>query len=171
MNNLYTVYTPEEIDIFKSLSPLNESISATSKMIEISKKIPLFKEIPENVLIKILKDIKIIKYKKDEVIIKENDIDDTMFFILLNSVNVVKNNILITTLQKNNLIGEMASLLNQKRTASIIAAQTPTLVLAFKIDFTLIHTDLGYYFSILYKNLSIELAKKLLLQDNKIVNK
>jgi len=171
MNNLYITYTPEEIELFRLLSPLKENLTATSKLIEISSKIPIFKDIPKTILIKILKDIKIIKYQTGEIIIKEGDEDETMYYILLGSVKVVKQNKLLTILQNGTLIGEMATLLKEKRTASIISATNNTTLISFKIDFNLFHTDLGYYFAIIYKNLSIELAKKLLLQDNKIVNK
>ena len=171
MNNLYITYTPEEIELFRLLSPLKENLTATSKLIEISSKIPIFKDIPKTILIKILKDIKIIKYQTGEIIIKEGDEDETMYYILLGSVKVVKQNKLLTILQNSTLIGEMATLLKEKRTASIISATNNTTLISFKIDFNLFHTDLGYYFAIIYKNLSIELAKKLLLQDNKIVNK
>jgi len=169
MNNLYITYTPEEIEIFKLLSPLKEDITATSKLIEISSKIPIFQNIPKNILIKILKDIKIIKYKKGEIIIKEGQEDDTLFYILIGSVNVIKQNKLLTTLENNTIIGEMASLLKEKRTASIISANNSTTLISFKIDFSLFHTDLGYYFALIYKNLSIELAKKLLKQDKQLI--
>ena len=170
MNNLYTLYSLEEIEIFKNLSPKNDTIRATSKLIEISKKIPIFADIPTNILIKILKDIQIIKYKKDEIIITENDTDKKILFILFGSVNIIKQTTLLTTLKKNTIIGEMASLLEEKRSASIIANED-TIIISFKIDFSLNHSSLGVYFSIIYKNLSKELAKKLLIQNNKIVNK
>jgi len=168
MNNLYITYTPEEIEVFKLLSPLKENLTATSKLIEISSKIPIFKDIPKTILIRILKDIKIIKYKKGEIIIKERDEDETMYYILLGSVKVVKQNKLLTILQNSTLIGEMATLLKEKRTASIISATNNTTLISFKIDFNLFHTDLGYYFAIIYKNLSIELAKKLLKQNKQL---
>jgi len=172
MNNLYTTYNLDEIEIFKNLTPSNKTpLTATSQLINISSKIPIFKEIPETILIKILKDIKIMKYKKGEIIIKEREIDDRIFYILLGEVHVLKRNILITNLSNHSIVGEMAGLLNQKRTASIISANNSTTIISFKIDFSMIQTDLGYYFALIYKNLSIELAKKLLHQDNQIINK
>jgi len=172
MSNLYTIYTPDEINIFKTLSPNKTTqMTATSKLMTISQKIPIFKGIPETILIKILKEIKILKYKKGEIIIKEGENDDRIFYILLGEVNVIKQNILLTTIQRNSIIGEMSGLLNQKRTASIFSANDTTTILSFKIDFSLNHSSLGYYFSIIYKNLSIELAKKILNQDNQLIKK
>lgn len=171
MNNLFTVYNDDEIEIFKSLSTHQETLTATSKLISLSKRISIFRNIPETILIKILKNIKIIKYKKDEIIIKENEIDDTIHYILLGEVNVLKNSTIITKLQNNTIIGEMAGLLNQKRTASIIVSSNSATIISFKIDFSLNHSSLGYYFSIIYKNLSIELAKKILNQDNQLIKK
>jgi len=171
MNNLYTIYTDDEIDIFKQLSIKNDTLTPTSKLLEISKKIPIFNDIPENILIKILKDIKIIKYKKDEIIINENENDDTILFILIGSVKVLQKQKLITTLSNHTIIGEMASLLNEKRTASIISNSDSTIIISFKIDFSLNHSSLGFYFSIIYKNLAKELAKKILHQNQQIINK
>jgi len=171
MDNLYTTYTLEEIKLFQKLSTKKENITATSKILSLSKKISIFKEIPENVLVKILKDIKIVKYNKNEIIIKEGDSDTTIFYILLGSVKVIKQNQIITKLSRNSIIGEMAGLLNQKRTASIKANEDNTTIISFKIDFDLIQTNLGYYFALIYKNLSTELAKKIVYQNNQIINK
>ena len=87
-----------------------------------------------------------------------------MYYILLGEVNVVKSDKIIATIKPNSIIGEIASLLNQPRTASVYSARDGTTLIEFKIDFTLMQTNLGYYFAIIYKNLSVELAKKLLIK-------
>jgi CRP-like cAMP-binding protein len=164
MNNLFTIYTKDEIEIFRELETKTDLFSSTSTLIKISKKISIFKNIPENILFKIVKDIKIIKYKKDELIIEENEKTKSMYYILLGEVNVVKSDKIIATIKPNSIIGEIASLLNQPRTASVYSARDGTTLIEFKIDFTLMQTNLGYYFAIIYKNLSVELAKKLLIK-------
>jgi CRP-like cAMP-binding protein len=164
MNNLFTIYTKDEIEIFHELETKTDLFSSTSTLIKISKKISIFKNIPENILFKIVKDIKIIKYKKDELIIEENEKTKSMYYILLGEVNVVKSDKIIATIKPNSIIGEIASLLNQPRTASVYSARDGTTLIEFKIDFTLMQTNLGYYFAIIYKNLSVELAKKLLIK-------
>ena len=164
MNNLFTIYTKDEIEIFRELETKTDLFSSTSTLIKISKKISIFKNIPENILFKIVKDIKIIKYKKDELIIEENEKTKSMYYILLGEVNVVKSDKIIATIKPNSTIGEIASLLNQPRTASVYSARDGTTLIEFKIDFTLMQTNLGYYFAIIYKNLSVELAKKLLIK-------
>ena len=164
MNNLFTTYTPDEIEIFHFLATSKNDFNATSKLIKISSKISIFKEIPENILFKILKNIKIIKYKKGETIIEENEKTKTLYYIILGEVDVIKDNKIVSTIPRNSIIGEMASLLNQPRTATVIASKNSTTLIEFEIDFNLMQSNLGYYFAIIYKNLSIELAKKLLIK-------
>lgn len=171
MDNLYTTYTLEEIKLFQSLSTNKDKLTATSKILSLSSRISIFKDIPENILVKILKDVKIIKYKKSEIIIKEGELDKNIVYILLGGVDVIKQNRFITSLGKNSIVGEMAGLLNQRRTASIKANKDNTTIISFQIDFNLMQTNLGYYFAIIYKNLSIELAKKIVNQNNQIINK
>ena len=163
MDNLFTVYTKEEIEIFHSLENDIDTFSSTSKLIKISKRISIFKNIPENILFKIIKNIEIIKYKKDEVIIQENDKSESMYYIILGEVKIIKHNNIIATISHNSIIGEMASLLHQPRSATVISSTNNTTLIKFEIDFNLMQTNLGYYFALIYKNLSIELAKKLLI--------
>jgi CRP-like cAMP-binding protein len=161
--NLYITYTPDEIKIFLSLAPhSNQTYTATSQLLKVAKRISIFKDIPDSVLIKIVKNVKIIKYHNGEIVIKEKEVTKSMFYILLGEVEVIKHNKIIATLNKQTIFGEIASLLNQPRSATIIASKENTTIIEFEIDFNLMKGELGYYFAIIYKNLAIELAKKLL---------
>ena len=163
--NLYITYAPDEIKIFLSLAPhSNQTYTATSQLLKAAERISIFKDIPEFVLIKIVKNVKIIRYHNGEIVIKEKELTKSLFYILLGEVNVVKSDKIIATIKPNSIIGEIASLLNQPRTASVYSARDGTTLIEFKIDFTLMQTNLGYYFAIIYKNLSVELAKKLLIK-------
>jgi len=81
------------------------------------------------------------RYKKGEIIIKENEADKSnlgfYFVILKGSVDVIKQNKKLATLNKGDCFGELAYLINQKRTADVIAVSDDTLVMEIngvKID-------------------------------------
>jgi len=167
--NLYTEYSPKEIAVFKSLSS-NTSSFATSKLLEISKKIKILHSIPKNVLNKILKDVKIFKYKINELILKEGDEGETIFYILKGSVSVEKDGENIAILGEGHIFGEMAGILHKPRTASVITLEENTTIVSFKINFNLMDSDLSYYFAIIFKNLAEELAEKLANDDTKLIS-
>jgi CRP-like cAMP-binding protein len=167
--NLYTEYSPTEINVFKSLSS-NTSSLANSKLLEISKHIKILHSIPKNVLNKILKDVKIFKYKKNETIIKEGDYGDTIFYILKGNVSIKKQENSIAVLGQEHIFGEMAGILNKPRSASVVAIENNTTIISFKINFNLLDSELSYYFAIIFKNLAEELAEKLSNDDTKLIN-
>ena len=69
--NLYITYAPDEIKIFLSLAPhSNQTYTATSQLLKAAERISIFKDIPEFVLIKIVKNVKIIRYHNGEIVIK-----------------------------------------------------------------------------------------------------
>jgi signal-transduction protein with cAMP-binding, CBS, and nucleotidyltransferase domain len=162
--NLYTEYSPSEINIFKSLSSNTVSL-ANSTFLEISNNIYILDQIPKNILNKIITDIKIKKYQQNEIIVKENNIANDIFFILKGTVSLKNSN--KKSLTSNNLFGEVDSLLQQKRKESIISLQKDTTILSFKINFNLFKSDLSYYFAIIFKNLSEELKNRISSIENK----
>ncbi len=158
---LYTKYSPQEISIIKSLSP-NVSSFAHSKLLEISKNITILNSIPKNVLDTIIKDIKILKYRKDEVILEENSNNKSIFYILKGSVIITKGKDIVTLLKSENIFGEITAILDKPRKTSVISNESNTTIISFKINFNLLDSELSYYFALIFKNLSEELTKKLL---------
>lgn len=158
---LYTKYSPQEISIIKSLSP-NVSSFAHSKLLEISKNITILNSIPKNILDTIIKDIKILKYRKDEVILEENSNNKSIFYILKGSVIITKGKDIVTLLKSENIFGEITAILDKPRKTSVISNESNTTIISFKINFNLLDSELSYYFALIFKNLSEELTKKLL---------
>ncbi|MCI4625552.1 MAG: HDOD domain-containing protein [Candidatus Magnetoovum sp. WYHC-5] len=72
---------------------------------------------------------KLINFKRDEVLIKEGDIGDIMYFIVYGTVNVVRTlggkQQHLATLNSGDFVGEISLIKQVKRTASVIAT-TPT---------------------------------------------
>lgn len=160
MNIDFPTYTLSEIKLFQKMSEGSLNVYQ-SKFIEISKYIHFLKEIPANKLIKMIKDVHIVRYRKNEKIIVENSTDRTIYYILLGKVSVYKGHHKVGFLQRGNTFGEVASILNQPRDASVVSENENTNLVGFTLNFDLTDKSLESYYAIIYKNMAIELAKKL----------
>ncbi len=90
---------------------------------------------------------RIVTFKKGDVIIPENDIDDSFYIIIKGVVDVNKGDVNIETLSTGDCFGEIGFLLKRKRTATISASKN-TIVLHVKPDFMdnmTVETQLRYY--------------------------
>eukprot|EP00917_Polyrhabdina_sp_WS-2016_P016961 GHVP01036655.1.p1 GENE.GHVP01036655.1~~GHVP01036655.1.p1 ORF type:complete len:427 (+),score=63.21 GHVP01036655.1:71-1351(+) len=84
--------------------------------------IPIFKELPNDVIEELIRSFSEKKYYKGEVIVKENDEGDHFFVIINGSALVTKKNSNINTkLISGDWFGEVALLSKSKRNATIIA--------------------------------------------------
>ncbi len=93
---------------------------------EALKKIPIFEELPDESLQKIVDAGQIIKYKKDDIILIENDEGSSLFWILKGRVKVVRiseegKEVILNVLSENDFFGEMSVLDGYTRSASVIA--------------------------------------------------
>ena len=109
----------------------------------------------------IMKPFPTIEYKDRQIICKQDEISNDLFFIVSGNFNVYTNNKLTATLTANDIfIGEMAFLLNDRRTATVVANGKCTLIKVPKTDFlTLIRKNPHYGIF-----LSKMLAQRLVLQ-------
>jgi signal transduction histidine kinase len=74
-------------------------------------------------------------YESGEVIIKEGDSADALFFITEGSVNVVKNGVVVATLTRGDVLGEMALETGTARTATAVAGETGAIIIRIEKDF------------------------------------
>ncbi len=93
---------------------------------EALKNIPIFEELPEESISKIVNAGNIIKYKKDDIILIENDEGSSLFWILKGRVKVVRmsddgKEVILNILGENEFFGEMSVLDGYTRSASVIA--------------------------------------------------
>ncbi|MBR4322491.1 cyclic nucleotide-binding domain-containing protein [Treponema sp.] len=104
-----------------------------------------------------------IEYKDKEVVCREGENSNDLFFILSGRFAVYANKKLATVLTPNDLfIGEMAFLLNDRRTATILAVGNCRLIRIPKADFLLMIRKNPHYGIFLSKML----AQRLLRQTN-----
>jgi len=91
------------------------------------------------------------QYNEGEVVFKEGDTEERMFYVMKGLVNIIKNGILISTIKPNEYFGEMAMLLNIPRTATaVVAAPGTQLAIISKRNFeVLLHDNPQIVLSIL----------------------
>jgi voltage-gated potassium channel len=102
--------------------------------LEIISKVPLFSSMEEGAIFDIANILRLKKYKKNEIIIKEGSHGDAMYFIVKGSVKVIKDDF-VKTLKKGEFFGEIALLKDVLRTASVKANQNCELLELSRYDF------------------------------------
>ena len=84
--------------------------------------LPVFKDFETNILGGLLKLSKIREYQDGEIIIKEGDLDQWLYFLLSGQVKIVKHGKLLQTLKRRgDVFGEMGMLGGLDRSASVYA--------------------------------------------------
>jgi PPM family protein phosphatase len=96
---------------------------------ELLGRIPLFRYLSYAELMKVLSIVDLRELKRGTVLIEEGTPGDEMFIICSGSVDVVKKGAQkIASIQKGEMFGEMSIFDNSKRSASIVAAESATLM-------------------------------------------
>lgn len=120
--------------LFDNLEKPEEDISAREKF-NFVKKLEFFAGFPDAEIWEILRASSWIDYGANEAIIVEGDIDDCFYIIVSGTVDVMKNNSVIRSLQTGDCFGEMGYLARTRRTASIQSRDSTSLI---KINSTVI---------------------------------
>ena len=134
------------------------------KVLMICKKIKFFKDIELEDLPKIVQSPSIKKYKAGELIIKEGEINREFYYIVKGEVKVVKNiggtRKNLATMSSGRIFGEIATILQKPRNATIIATNDDTTIFNFNFDKELA-TKHPKAYSIFITNLAEELCTKI----------
>jgi cAMP-dependent protein kinase regulator len=94
--------------------------------------IPLFSDLPKNAFIQLMEQMRMRSVLPDESVIREGDVDDSMFIISSGRVKVTKTSdagaeIVLAHLSDGAFFGEMALLSESPRTASVLATEETVL--------------------------------------------
>jgi len=161
-------YDKKEIHEILTALGVQERNTAQEKLVEISDKIFLFDSISKNDIITMTKNVKINKYKKNNIILKE-DSRDLKIHYLINGTVTVNNNkseSSLATIKSGGMFGEMSFVSGKKRTANIIACEN-CITVSFDIDINKHTKDNSYSFSKLYFNISMDLIDKINTSNEK----
>jgi CRP-like cAMP-binding protein len=161
LKQLCVKYTPKEVEHLKNAAAEDDKnfSHAMLKLIEVKDNFQMFNELSELNIKKSIKEISFKKFKKGEIVIKENEVSEEIYYILSGNCNVVVGRKIVGKLERNQVFGEIASLMKSPRTATVRATED-TLAISFKLAFD----EIKIYpeaFAFLFKNLTMELVKKL----------
>ena len=123
----------------------------------------LFKNTSDNRLMKICSIMEKKKFDKGEFIFKEGEIGDKFYFVKKGKVRVLKDNKLIREMEGGSCFGELSLLINEPRSATIVACTKCSIYILTKQAFNenIDKNMLDY----LYKKISLEDNFKLTLSD------
>jgi len=103
---------------------------------QLMKSIDFFKQLDNSELEELLDHCQVRKYEYNELIVKESNAGNIFYVVMQGSVKIIKGDLLKTnrtlaTIAKGDCFGEMALLLDEPRTATVIAG---TDCILFEID-------------------------------------
>ncbi len=164
-----TIYTESEIARILEAGERRKLSASEKKLLEIYDKIYLFDGIGEEDIVKIVKNVSFKKVKKGDIILQEGEKSPEIYFILTGKVVVVtEKNKIVATIESGYMFGEMTFVTKKSRSASILSNDDKTLLLSFEIDEDKCSEIYAYPFMLLYKNISLDLAKKIEKTNKKV---
>lgn len=164
---MFETYSREEIETIKKAALESSKPITDNRAYQILKKLEFFNNVSEVTLYEVVKDIKLKKYDKHAIIIKEGELDDTIFLVVKGAVAIYKNRKyekerLIGVLKENDVFGEIGFLLNQPRNATAKVSLDESLILTFRLDRSKMEMGSNPKETlIIYKNIAANLAVKL----------
>ena len=111
-----------------------------SELSEFLKYVPIFSELPDETIEKIAEIGQIKEFKKDSVILMEDEDGLTMFFIIEGKVKITRvssdgKEVILSVLGRSEFFGEMAILDGMSRSATVIALEDSKLFIIHRNDF------------------------------------
>lgn len=172
LNFSFTTYTASEVkEMLDAASRTTREIKDTKitqaqkKLLEVSKYIYLFNGIAKEDIIKITNDVKFMEFSEDEVVFKQGDQSDSIYFLLRGelTVELEKNGAFkeLAKIKPMELFGEMAFVSKKPRSARIKSIDPKSTIIEFVIDDDAYESATCFAFMTLYKNISTIVSKKL----------
>ncbi len=111
-----------------------------SELSDFLKYVPIFSELPDETIEQIAQIGQIKEFKKDSVILMEDEDGLTMFFIIEGKVKVTRTSsdgkeVILSVLGRSEFFGEMAILDGMSRSATVIALEDSKLFIIHRNDF------------------------------------
>lgn len=160
-NNLKPIYKDEHDKLLISLEngyedKLDEGME---HLIKAKESIGFFENMSDEEIKLITSDVQFIKFNASEVITKQGDECQDLFFVISGECTVVQDNKVVGSVGVNQIFGEFSKITNKKRFSTVIT-KVPSTLLRFNLRLELFD-EAPFSFSTLYKNILAELVKKI----------
>jgi len=143
----------------------SEITQAQKKLIEVSKYIYILKDILNEDILKMTRDVEFLEFKENEIIFEDGEESDEIYFLLrgLLSVDIKKGGEYreIAQIKPLELFGEMAFISKKPRSARIRSIRENSTIIKFVIDEGAYEPSICHAFMKLYKNIASVIVKKL----------
>lgn len=162
--NLFPIYTADEIELIFSIVNGTffrfEENELLDRVIKAKKGFKFFRNIDDEDLRHVIKDLKFVIYKRHEIVIKEGDSGDEIYILIDGECRVTAGKNAVGTISQGHIFGEFSPVTGEKRSATIRVNSLQAKVLSFKIAFEKF-TDEPKIFANLYRNIVESLIVKL----------
>ena len=118
---------PRPLIVKKSYVVMEQKLLTIEKVMAL-KTTEIFRETSEDILVDIAHILKEISFRKDEVIVRKNEIGTCMFIIFSGSVKIHDGDINFATLRRPDFFGELSLLDTEPRSASVTALEESVLL-------------------------------------------
>ena len=145
-------------DLEISIGGRIKGVKTQNEVINVMKKVNIFRNLPLVKLQNLANIVKVKKYKNDSKIFEEGDIGETFYIIKDGRVEILRGSNSIRIITKFDYFGERSIILDEKRTATVIARSRVSLWTLSKKDFL----------SIIDENIRKQLLLRILLQNDRI---
>lgn len=135
-----------------------DKVTADSEVLKVLKKVNLFRGLSEEKLKTLTSLLKVQEFLQDENIFYQNSLGDSFFIVKSGKVDVIKNDVVLRTINILDYFGERSILFNELRTATVKAIT--------KVECWVLHkTD---FFRVIDERMRLMLQKRIELQDENI---
>ncbi len=154
-------YKEQDIKLLQSLisNVDNEVDEGLEYLLKSKNSICFFEHMSDEEIKLIVSDVKFLKYGQKEIITKQGEHSNEMYYILSGSCTVVQDNQIVGSLSSNQIFGEFSKITNRARFATVVTKE-PSTLLSFNLRLELFD-EAPFSFSTLYKNILTELVKKI----------
>lgn len=156
-------YTVDDIEKFLDITRLADEkpeSQSVKKLLSVQDKISIFRNIDQLDLKAIIYDLKFVKFKFKDYILRQGDVSENIFFIIQGECQVFNNGKKVAALGPGVVFGESAAIFKTPRNASVVCASREATLLSFSIDEENIEFCAPALVT-LYKNLASEINSKL----------
>ena len=143
---------------FNAIGGDYNNVTNNNEAIQLLKRVQLFRGLSPEQFHLLVGLLKIKEYEKNESIVEQNNPGDCFFLIKSGKVDIIKDDLVIRSVTKNDYFGERSLLFNNIRTASVVAHTKVVCWVLYKSDFL----------EVLSEPIKKRLLERIELQDDSI---